>query len=293
MSIFNDVKYQLRNGSAITRLIIINLLVFAIVNVLWLISFLSGNGNYLSAIAVKWLALPASVTNLLFKPWTLFTYMFLHEDIMHLIFNLIFLFFGGRLFEDLLGTRRLTPVYILGGLSGALLYILAFNVFPVFQDVLYGSVALGASASALAILVAIAGYLPDYSVHLLFFGQVRLKWIAVIAVVLDIFSITRGNAGGHIAHLGGALFGYIYALQLKKGNDIGLWFSNFLARINNKLSRKSNLKVAYKNTTKNAQPTTKPKQEIIDQILDKISRSGYGSLTKEEKDLLFKLSKDH
>lgn len=293
MSFVNEIKHQFKKGDVLTRLISVNIAVFLIVNVVWLISFLSGNGNYWSKIIVSWLSVPAGLSQLVYKPWTILTYMFLHEDLFHVLFNLMFLYFGGRIFSDLLNNNRLLAVYILGGIAGALLFILSFNLFPVFSAGLNYSYALGASASALAVLTAIAAYVPDYTVYLMFFGPVKLKWIAIVSVVLDLISIKNGNAGGHIAHLGGAAYGFIYAIQLKKGNDFSFLINKPLTFLNDLFKPKSKIKVAHHNPQfKSTQKADKSKQQVIDEILDKISKSGYESLSKTEKEILFKLSND-
>jgi hypothetical protein len=219
--------------------------------------------------------------------------MFLHEDLLHILFNLLFLYFGGRIFNDLLSSKRLLAVYVLGGVAGAVLFILAFNLFPVFGTGVNYAYALGASASALAVLVAIASYVPNYTVYLMLFGPVKLKWIAVISVVLDLISIKNGNAGGHIAHLGGAAFGFIYASQLKKGNDWAKIFNTPFQIISTLFKPKSKIKVVHRNPNKaSVNGNDRSKQQVIDEILDKISKSGYESLSKSEKEILFKLSND-
>ena len=293
MSFINDIKQEFKKGDTLSQLIIVNIAVFLLVNIVWLISFLSGNGNYLSKLILNWLAVPADIRSLLYKPWTLFTYMFLHEDLLHILFNLLFLYFGGRIFNDLLNSKRLLAVYVMGGVAGAIVFILSFNLFPVFGAGLSYANALGASASALAVLLAIASYVPNYTVYLLLVGPVKLKWLAVISVVLDLISIKNGNAGGHIAHLGGAAFGFIYASQLRKGNDWSKFFNipfQFLIKF---FKPRSSIKVVHRNLNKtHAKSNDKSKQQVIDEILDKISKSGYESLSKSEKEILFKLSKD-
>lgn len=293
MSFISDIKQEFKKGDTLSQLIIINIAVFLAINLVWLVSFLSGNGNYLSKFIINWLAVPADISSLLYKPWTLFTYMFLHEDLLHILFNLLFLYFGGRIFNDLLSSKRLLAVYVLGGVAGAVLFILAFNLFPVFGTGVNYAYALGASASALAVLVAIASYVPNYTVYLMLFGPVKLKWIAVISVVLDLISIKNGNAGGHIAHLGGAAFGFIYASQLKKGNDWAKIFNTPFQMISTLFKPKSKIKVVHRNPNKAfVNGNDRSKQQVIDEILDKISKSGYESLSKSEKEILFKLSND-
>lgn len=293
--LFEEIKSQYKSGSALMKLIFINVGVFLLVHLVGLLLWLFGIANG-TELMVYWLALPADFSNLIFKPWSLISYMFLHEGLMHLLFNMVMLYFGGQIFLQFLNEKRLVGVYILGGLAGGLLYILSFNLFPVFSPYLSASLALGASASVMAILIAVASYVPNYVVRLLFLGDVKLKYIAMVYVVMDIISIRQGNSGGHIAHLGGALLGYLFAKQLQSGRDITFGLARWLDYFKSIFSSKSNMKVVYKKQGKtrndydfNAQK--KVNQERIDQILDKISKSGYDSLTGEEKAILFDQSK--
>ena len=294
-SFFEEIKRQYKSGSALMKLIFINVGVFLLVHLVGLLLWLFGIANG-TELMVYWLALPADLSNLIVKPWTLISYMFLHEGLMHLLFNMIMLYFGGQIFLQFLNEKRLVGVYILGGLAGGLLYILSFNLFPVFLPYLSASLALGASASVMAVLIAVAAYVPNYVVRLLFLGDVKLKYIAMVYVVMDIISIRQGNSGGHIAHLGGALLGYLFAKQLQSGRDITSGLARWLDYFKSIFSSKSKMKVVYKKQGKtrndydfNAQK--KVNQERIDQILDKISKSGYDSLTGEEKAILFDQSK--
>ena len=218
---FDDIKNQYKNGSALIKLIILNLAVYLGIHIFGSLLYLFeiANGTQLF---VKWLALPADVLAILFKPWTIFTYMFLHEEFRHILFNLLVLYFCGRIFTQFLNEKKLVVVYLLGGLSGGLIYILAFNLFPVFDNVLPVSIALGASASVMAIMVAAATYVPNFVVRLMFLGNVKLKYIAMVYFGLDLIRIQSENSGGHIAHIGGALFGYFFIVQLKKGKAFKL-----------------------------------------------------------------------
>jgi membrane associated rhomboid family serine protease len=291
------LKQAFLGKNVLSRLILINTVIFLIVNVIGLFTYLfaagqtADSGISLSIIG-QYLALPSSLEALATKPWTIFTYMFLQEDFMHILFNLIMLYFGGLLFVEYLGEKRLLWTYLVGGISGALFFLSAFNIFPVFEPIKGSSVALGASASVLAIIIAVATYVPEYKVHLLFFGRVKLKYLAVIFVVIDLLSIQSGNPGGHIAHLGGAFWGFLYAILLKNGTDIYrfLNFSGLSPIKKNRFSTENrNYKRPYSDDEYNA--IKKKSQAKIDEILDKISKSGYSSLTKEEKELLFKTSK--
>ncbi len=296
-SFWDEIKHAISNGSALTRFILANVAVFLVVNLVHLVFFLFAIQPDNQLNLINWLAVPADIKELLFrKPWTILTYMFLHEGFFHILSNMIMLYFGGMLFIEYLGEKRFTATYFLGGITGALLYILVFNLFPAFQQIAPISIALGASASVLAVFVAIATYLPNYTVGLILLGPVRLKFIAVFLVVLDLISIDKGNPGGHIAHLGGALYGYLAMTQLRKGRDFSIGFGKLIQLMALPFSRKpkSKVKVVHKQTRNDEayNAAKKSKQEVIDGILDKISKSGYESLTKQEKELLFKMSNE-
>ncbi len=291
----DDIKKQYKNGSALIKLIGVNVAIFLGVHLLGLLLWFFNIQNGAS-IVISWLALPADVSLLIYKPWTIITYMFLHEQLMHIFINLLVLYFGGQIFTQFLSQKKLVVTYLLGGLAGGLVYILAFNLFPVFKGVAPLAIALGASASVMAILVAAATYVPNFVVRLMFFGNVKFKYIAIVYVVLDLISIPQSNAGGHLAHLGGALFGFLYIQQLKKGKDFTLGFSHFLDYLKTFFKPKKKMKVVYKKQGKtksdydyNAQKQANQKK--IDQILDKIAKSGYDSLSAEEKAILFDASK--
>lgn len=294
--VVNDLQNFFRYGTAVQKLIIINASVFIVINLISLILFLSQSKFNAHNTIMPWLALPADLRELAFRPWTILTYMFTHKNLFHIFFNMLLLYWGGQIYIEYLGTRKLVSTYLLGGIAGAIMYIAIFNLLPVFSNYLIQSRAIGASASVLAVFIAIATYLPNYTVNLLFFGPIRLKYIALIMVIIDLLSIEGGNAGGHIAHLGGALYGFIYSKQLQKGSDIGSWFNRIIEAFAILNKPKTKLKVAHKNTkNKPKNPPIKNKEEIqkrIDAILDKISQTGYESLSKEEKELLFKYSKE-
>lgn len=290
-----------KSNSPLARLILINVIVFIGINIinlfLWLfeIDHQSNIGGV--SVVTEWLSVPSDLGQLFMRPWTLITYMFLQEGFFHILFNMIILYFGGRIFTEYLSNKKLVKTYIFGGLVGAAFFILAFNIFPVFSDARTRALALGSSASVLAVLIAIATYIPNYSVMLIFLGRVKLKYIAIFFVVIDVFSIQQGNAGGHIAHLGGALWGFLYANNLKKGRDLGTFFDRIKWPDLSKKS-KSSKKSHFENVYVNSRPMTDEEynakkqahQQQIDKILDKISRSGYESLTKEEKEILFRNS---
>ncbi|NTV83592.1 MAG: rhomboid family intramembrane serine protease, partial [Bacteroidales bacterium] len=225
---FQDLGRFFRSRAILPRLILINVAIWLAIGIMRVFSFLLDVPDAsLTNLIVDYLALPAATESLILRPWTLVTYMFLHIDPLHLLFNMLWLFWFGKIFLEFLNSRQLLLVYILGGISGGLLYVLFYNIFPVFEKSLELSVALGASASVMAIVTAISLYVPGYSVQLFLIGRIRIFYIALFLFILDFFMIRSQNAGGHIAHIGGALFGLSYILVRRKGmNFSGFW--NFL-----------------------------------------------------------------
>lgn len=282
----------------LSRLILINTAVYLLVKLVSLFSMLflaeDGSSELLSPVG-QLLALPSSLSAVVTHPWTLITYMFLHESFMHLLFNLIMLYFGGMIFLEYLNKRKLLWTYLLGGLSGALFFIIAFNVFPVFDNAKDIAFALGASASVLAIIIAVATYVPDYTIHLFLIGRIKLKYLAIGLILIDILSIQSGNPGGHIAHLGGAFWGFTYAYFLKKGNNFyslfeDIKFTGFERKSKNVRFDTSRPKSGRPLDDDTYSQKRAASQQEVDRILDKISKSGYASLTSAEKELLFKTS---
>lgn len=304
MNIWQDIKWQYTYGSDLIKLILVNIAVFLVVNLISLPFALFLKDNPIDLIS--WLSLYASPKNLLYHPWGIFTYMFLHEGFFHLLFNMLFLYWFGQIVQEMIGKVKILPIYIFGGIAGGLLYILAYNVFPLFSSALPTVSCIGASAGVMAIVWAAATIAPDYEMGILFLGPVRIKWIALVYVILDLIGIQGGNAGGHIAHLGGALFGFIYIKQLQNGNDLARPFYAVVDFFSNLFKKKNKLKVEYKKekeyastftnkqstTNNNSNKTEFNKQEKLDAILDKINKSSYDSLSKEEKDFLFKISQE-
>ncbi len=297
MAQIDDLKLKFKNITIIEKLIVVNIVIFSLG---YLISTLAFLFNASSDFLMDWLTFPKALNDFILKPWTIITYAFMHSGIWHIASNMIILYFSGKYFVAYLTGKRVLTVYFLGAIFGALLYMVSYNLFPAFSGV-GDSVLLGASASVMAILIAIATYIPNMTIRLLFIGSIKSWWIAAFLVLLDIIQIPVSNSGGHIAHLGGALFGYIYAIQLKKGNDIGQGFEKLMDRIVALFTptKKSPLKTVYKSKstkktvyTTSASSSKKPSQAEIDAILDKISKSGYDSLTKKEKDFLFKAGKE-
>ena len=296
-TIITDLKETFRRGNIYIQLIYINVAVF-ILTTLTEVMFQLFNRSI--AGVFEWLELPASVLRFILQPWSLLTYMFMHAGFMHILFNMLWLYWFGALFLSFFSAKHLRGVYILGGICGGLLYMAAYNIFPYFRPMTAYSTMVGASASVLAIVVATAYREPNYPVRLLFFGNVRLKYLALIVVLTDLLFITSSNAGGHIAHLGGALAGLWFAASLNKGKDITSWVNKALdaiaALFNAKTwKRKPKMKVHYGNNTRqndyDYNARKKAQSDEIDRILDKLKKSGYESLTTEEKKSLFDASK--
>lgn len=285
------MKGLFQNNAVLKWLTIINVglwLMVAFANLsLWLYKSQSPN------LLVTWLSVPADLTALAHRPWSAVTYMILHERFWHLFFNMWMLWFGGMIFTRFLSGRQLAWTYGLGGLMGAIFFVAAYNIFPVFETMKYSAVALGASASVLAILVAAATYKPDYGLRLFLFGQLKFKWLAIIFVVIDLLSISAENPGGHIAHLGGALFGFVYGLLLRKDFTLKGLFARKPRGPKMEYTPYEEIhdepQVSRSDEEYNQQKAEKERD--VDAILDKIAKSGYGSLTPEEKDFLFKNSR--
>ncbi len=291
MGIWDDIRSTFKNGNNLTRLIFINIAVFILITIASVLGFLLKN-SIISQKALDILSVPASLKVLLVRPWTLITYMFTHKDVWHILFNMLWLYWFGRIFLEYLDQRKLVAVYLLGGISGALVYILSFNIFPVYTDVVAGSIAIGASASVMAIVIAIAAYVPDYTVQLFLFGRIKIKYMALAIFILTSVMDFSTNSGGKLAHIGGAFFGYIYTLNLRHGYDMGKGFNKFLDFFATLFKPRKKLKVTHKKvaTEYEYNKIKTDHQKDINIILDKISKGGYDSLTKEEKESLFKES---
>jgi membrane associated rhomboid family serine protease len=291
MGIWDDIKLTFRNGSNLTRLIYINIAVFVIITVVAVIGFLLNN-QAIADKSIDLFSVPASLSALLLRPWTLITYMFTHKDIWHILFNMLWLYWFGKIFLEYLDERKLVAVYLLGGTSGALVYILSFNIFPVFTGVVADSVAIGASASVMAVVIAIAAYVPDYTVQLFLFGRIKIKYMALAIFILTSIMDFSVNSGGKLAHIGGAFFGYFYIMNLRHGRDIGKGFNKIIDFFVTVFKPRKKLKVTHKKvaTEYEYNKIKVEHQKHINTILDKISKGGYDSLTKEEKETLFKES---
>lgn len=278
------------------QLIIINVLVFLVLGILKVVADFGGFVELFYVFDEQFM-IPPTIGEFFTRPWTIITYMFNHGGLMHILFNMLWFYFFGRLIIEYLGNEKLISIYIVGGIAGAVAYLFMYNFIPFYAD-RAGLGMVGASAAINAIIVAAATLLPNYAVNLLFFGSVRIKYIALFFIVLSLLGITGGNAGGNIAHLGGAGIGYLYIKSMNGGTDIGRWvivvmnfFKSFFVRqptmkVSSKKKRSKSSATAGRTTMSNVAD-----QREIDAILDKISQSGYESLSKEEKQKLFNASK--
>jgi len=278
MSFINDIKLRYKSGNIVEKLIYINLTIFLFTLLISIFKDLyRGQMNWV----VEWFSLEDNFSSLLTKPWTIITYGFLHADFLHILLNLITLYFIGNLFITYFTQKQLLNFYLLGTFSGGLLYIISHNYFPLFEG--KSSILIGASAGISAIFIGITTYIPNYQLKFRFIGFVKLWNLAAIWIGLDILALSGANAGGHFAHLGGALFGFLYVNQVSK-KKIKIW-----KKISSLFKSKKHLRTVYKSGKKsNSNKSASLTQQQIDGILDKISKSGYDTLSKGEKDFLFK-----
>ncbi|MXN92988.1 rhomboid family intramembrane serine protease [Flavobacterium sp. Sd200] len=302
MSIINDLKLEYKMGGITQRLIFWNVGLFAIPLIIFSILKLSG----VDVSAVDWtsnfyngdfFSLSSNPADLLWKPWSLLGYAFLHKGFLHILFNMLMLVFAARVFLTFFTQKQLFGIYVLSAIFAGLVYIAGYAFLPMLAGQITGMV--GASAAIMAILIAAAIYAPYYNVRLLLIGTVKIWHVAIVFVVLDLINASVENSGGHIAHLAGAAFGFVYIKLLQNGTDLTIGVSRTLDFFGNlfKPKKKQPFTKVYRNT---APPTPKAAgmrsknmtQQQIDDILDKISRSGYESLTKDEKDFLFKVGKN-
>lgn len=310
-SMLDDLRNEFKHGNMVTKLIIANVSVFVVFNILLSAIFWLAGQKELLENALNWFNLPSAPSEFLLRPWTFFTYMFMHGDFFHILFNMIILYFFGKILYQFLGNRKILPIYVLGGLAGAGLYILIYNLAPMLTQKSASMYLLGSSGAVMAIMLAAATLRPNYEVLLFFLGPVKIKFIALFFVLLDFLTI-ESNTGGHLAHFGGALFGFVFIHQLNNGKDWSLGFNKMVDQmVSWAQSPPKGPKVAYKNekaktsssksyssnppkptSANQSAPMPKDKQAKMDAILDKIAASGYESLSSEEKTFLFKVSKE-
>ncbi|WP_029905140.1 rhomboid family intramembrane serine protease [Prevotella sp. 10(H)] len=287
----NNIKPILQRKDILIRLIVINVSIFLILVVANVTKLFNVD---ITDLLVDYVAIPARLDLLAERFWTPLTYMFVHENFLHILFNMLMLYWFGQIFLSYFNPKSLGSLYILGGLAGAALFVLTFNTIPMFVQ-MNNAPMIGASASVMAIIFAAAFYRPDTEVVLFIFGRIKIIYIALVIFVLDFVGLTStGNPGGHIAHIGGALMGYLYAKQYLKGKDITRWLNKVIDSVVNlfKPKSKEKMKVKYKKRENdyNYNQRKNTETEEIDRILDKLKASGYNSLSKEEKKRLFDAS---
>jgi membrane associated rhomboid family serine protease len=289
MTFKEQLNIRIQQLNSAEKLILINVLCFVFPMLIKTVLFLF---NISSTNFINWFELSASWIDLPTKPWSIITYSFLHSGFFHLFWNMYLLFFSSKLFLNLFPSNTFFNVYFLGVVVGGITFILSYTFFPAFQN--SSPVMIGASAGVMAVFIFMSTYSPDLEIRLILFN-VKLRYLGIAFLLLDIVQIPYGNAGGHLAHLGGAILGFYYVKQLKNGKDIGKPFMNFIDKIINIFRKKPKMRTVYKR--EKSQKINKKvsnageKQKRIDRILDKISISGYESLTQAEKDFLFKVGK--
>ena len=274
-----------KEDNGLIKIILINIIIFVSISILEVFITLSGGGS-LFRVVINKLMLPASFTTFILQPWSLISYFFLHLSFGHILWNMLFLYWFGKIIHDNIGNNAVISLYILGGIIGGLSYMALFNIIPFYGDRVSESLMLGASAGVFSIVAGSATLLPNYTFYLLFLGPVRIKYIALFYILLSFFDVTGSNAGGEIAHIGGALIGYLFIKQLQNGVNMGDGVIKIINLFNKKNSSKKE-----KEFTINKETSFDISQDEIDKILDKISESGYSSLSKKEKEKLFNASK--
>ena len=292
MNLTDNLKQTFKNGNTLTKLIYVNVAVFLFVNVLLIIFRLF---TIDASRHFDWLAVPSNLSDLARHCWTPLTYMFLHKDIMHLLFNMLMLYWFGKIFLIYFSEKQLLSLYLFGGLVAALVYVAAYNIFPYYSPVSDYSLLMGASGSIMAIIVAAAVRAPNVEMNLLLIGRVKLIYIALVTVLISFFSVTGNNGGGEMAHLGGAMGGYFFVVIGNKGTDITAFINKIIDFFVNLRRQRPKLKTTKFNTQRmSAEEYNQKKAQDsveIDRILDKIKTSGYESLTTDEKKRLFEQKK--
>lgn len=287
-SLWNDFKTAFLKRDVLMRIILINTLVFVFALVVKVFCLLLQLPDPVALFISEHLMLPSSLGSLIVNPWSIVTYMFLHSGIFHILFNMLVLYWFGNIFQEYLGKQKFAYAYFLSGIFGGLFYILCYNVFPYFSDAVAYSKALGASAGVMGIVFGTATLLPNYTIVFAIFGPIRLKYIAFFYLIIDLAGIAGNNAGGSLAHIGGALFGFLFIKQLQSGNDWTKYPVKLVDGITGIFKPRNKMKVAYKNPAKSAKDKQTVSQEEVDHILEKISKSGYENLSAKEKEILFR-----
>lgn len=286
-SILNDLENQMRNGNMITRLIIVNLVVWVV------FALIKSFTPQFYGTLIQYFAIPGDLMTLLYRPWTIFTHAFVHSTFMHVFWNMVLLYWFGRIVGDLIGDKHVLPLFICGVLAGAVGYLLSYQMLPRI-----GAIAMGASAGVMAVTMAAGRVAPDYELNLLLIGRVRLKFVVLALILMDVIGAgSQVNTGGHIAHLAGVLMGWFFVGQM--GSNYGLteringiinWIRNPFTTKTRTPKNKRHLKVSHK--SEKLSPSTTPSGDQVDRILEKIKKSGFNSLTKKEREILAEASKE-
>ena len=291
MDFFTKIRQIFSQASILTKIIYVNVGIFILIRLIIVVCtlFQVGDANF-----VQYLQIPSSWSLLLYRPWTVITYMFVHVDLWHILLNMLWLYWFGRLFLHFFNERQCGGLYVAGGIFGAVFFLIAYNLFPYFRNVVGFSFLMGASASVMAIVFAVSFYQKNYEINLLFIGRIKLIYLALFALVIDMLSVVSDNAVGHIAHIGGALFGVLFATQLQRGKDVTVFVNRLIDKIVNwKKRRPAQMKVTYSKKETDAAYNMRKRKEAdtLDEILDKLKTSGYQSLSSDEKKTLFDTSK--
>ncbi len=284
ISLLERFKNFYKTNGVIGKLIIINAAVFLVVNVLVVLLRL-----FYIELPFSPLAVSSDLESLIYRPWGVFTYMFMHDGFMHLLINMLWLYWFGRMFVQMISKELFLYVYLIGGLFGAAAFVASYNFFPLFENKI-GTPCVGASAAVMSIVFSVALFSPNQIIKLMFIGKVKLLYIAIGYLFIDLLQMTSDNAGGHISHLGGALFGMVFITLYKNGRNPLKVLMFYIDKLSNLLKRRPKMKVEYTKSKKewNYNADKKAKSKNIDKILDKIKAKGYDSLTKEEKEQIFK-----
>lgn len=294
MGVIDDMRTGYRQSSMLMKIVWINIGVFVALRLIAIAGVFSGNPSLINTM-LQWVELPSSPAVLLTRPWTIISYMFAQYDLLHIVFNMLWLYWFGTMFRMVGTSRQLLVLYLYGGIAGAVLFLAGYNVLPVFSHT--GGSLIGSSASVIAIVTAVAILMPDFKMHLFLIGAVAVKWIAIATIVLVLIGVTGSNAGGEIAHIGGILMGALFATRLKKGQDITAPVSRVIDRacVHNMHPRNHKANTGSTNRSANTEPATggltAEERRELDAILDKIKKSGYSALTPAERDRLFNVSR--
>ncbi len=294
MSIWTDISLRYRRATPLLRLVYIDVGLFVALRVAALAGVLMGLP---AEQLIKWVEMPSSPWVLAHQPWTAVSYMFFHYDVLHILFNMLWLYWLGRIFLEYFNSKQLVGLYILGGLGGAALYLAAYATLPYFSHQPGTAYLIGASASILAIVIAAAVYAPDYRIGLFMLGDISLKWVAIITIVILLLGTGEAQMGAQAAHLGGALVGVAYGMAMRRGHDITAWLNACIDGLAGLFKhrrgpgRPTGGTAYHYQANKAPSPASQgPSEAEIDAILDKLKRSGYGALSDKEKETLFEAS---